>query len=256
MKIVLPHLLFLIVVAFTASANLSAQPLRILSTEFSPYSYLKDNELSGLSTDVVLKALDDAEIKYQDIEVYPWSRSYKLAQSSDNSLIFSIARTPQREGLFLWGGKIAPYKVNLYRLRTRNDIQVDSLEMAKSYLSVGEYNDVKWQYLLSQGFEENRNIFTAANPQIALNMLVHKRADLMPFSAFAVTKMLKDNGLNENLLVPVLTLNDISYELYAAFNVNTDPKIVSAFRQSLDNLHQSGWIERRWNAFEAEFLVE
>lgn len=255
-KLIMIKSLFSFLSLMLLSINLLADPLRIFSTEFAPYSYIENEKLAGLSANVVFETLKNANIEYSDIEVYPWSRSYKLVQVKKNSLIFSIARTEQRENMFLWAGKIAPYKVNLYRLRSRDDIEVTSLESAKAYLSVGEYNDVKWQYLINQGFEENNHIFTAANPKIALNMLVAGRADLMPFSAFAVTQMLKENNYPEDLLVPVLTLEDISYELYAAFNLESDETLVAAFKESLEALHQSGWIANRFDEFEAEHLVE
>jgi polar amino acid transport system substrate-binding protein len=45
------------------------------------------------------------------MEVYPWVRAYKMAQTTPNVMLFSILLNPQRENLFKWVGALHPFQV-------------------------------------------------------------------------------------------------------------------------------------------------
>ncbi|MEI8631015.1 hypothetical protein P4S72_00655 [Vibrio sp. PP-XX7] len=77
-----------------------------------------------------------------------------MALDEKDILIYSIARTKERESLFKWVGPIAPYNVYLFKLKARSDIIVNTLEDVKKYRIGGAYQDVKQLYLVSQGIKK------------------------------------------------------------------------------------------------------
>ncbi len=214
--------------------------LTIVTTDFPPYSFEAFDQPAGLSTEVVLAMLREAGLPYQRPLIQPWARTYNAAKKGKNTLIYSIARSPEREHLFHWIGKVAPYEIYLYKLRSRGDVQVDSLAQAKHYVVGGEYEDIKQAYLVKQGFTVGKNLQLAADDTINLRKLFAGRIDLLPFNTLSLPYVLNKEERPLSALEPVLQLDDISYDLYLAMSINSDPRLVSKLKQALQTLHSNG----------------
>ena len=63
-----------------------------------------------------------------DIQVQPWIRAMRSASEANNTVLFSLARLPEREALFQWVGPISERRIVIYRLKRRSDIRFSSLE--------------------------------------------------------------------------------------------------------------------------------
>jgi len=86
-----------LLVCLGSAAN--AQHLRVVTENWPPYNFFNQNDqIVGSSTEVVRAVLEKAGFSYS-IEVYPWARSYSIAQNNSNVLIYTILRTPFRENL-------------------------------------------------------------------------------------------------------------------------------------------------------------
>jgi len=91
----------LLVIALASGLAAHGAGLRLLTEEAPPNNYIKDGKLTGLAVEVVqeiMRRTGDAE----PIEMMPWARAYRLAQSGQAGSVglFLTARTPEREGLF------------------------------------------------------------------------------------------------------------------------------------------------------------
>lgn len=101
-------------------------PLKVV-TELSPPNQTRiNNEVMGYSTEIVRLILAAANID-ATIEIYPWARAYKMARSKPNTLIYSLAKTADREPLFHWIGTVAQFKLGFVKLSQRSDIVINSL---------------------------------------------------------------------------------------------------------------------------------
>lgn len=229
--------LFALVTSSLTSAN-DLPAIKVVTTEFPPYSYREHGTFKGTATEVVNRAIEASGLEVSSLRSYPWARTYELARDEPNTLIYSIARTPEREELFHWVGTIAPFHVNLYRLKQRQDVQVQTLEEAKSYLVGGEYQDVKQAYLVKQGFVIGKNIILSPNDENNIRMLFAGRIDLLPFNAATLPIMLEQLGLDPDAVEPVLNLEEISFELYMAFNINTPIEVVERLRTALASIKE------------------
>jgi len=74
----------------------------IMTEELPPYNFIKDNLVHGISADILLQLLEknDISIDRGSIHLFPWPRAYQTVQNVPGSLLFSTARTSQREKLF------------------------------------------------------------------------------------------------------------------------------------------------------------
>lgn len=220
------------------STGVLAERVNIVTTDFPPYSFIQDNKVVGLATEVVTEALHAADLNYNPIKILPWARAYSTALNNKNTLIYSIARSTEREPLFHWVGKVAPYRIHLYKLKSRQDIQVNSLEDAKKYVVGGEFADIKQEYLVKKGFIKDKNLRLVAADELNIRMLFAGRIDLIPFNEFSLPIMLEKEGKQVDALEPVLFLEDISYDLYMAFSNHTSPNTVNRLRRALAQIEQ------------------
>ncbi|WLQ12335.1 transporter substrate-binding domain-containing protein [Hahella aquimaris] len=225
------------------SLRVFAADIKVVTTDFPPYSFEENGDVGGMATEVVKAVLAKSGVSISSFRVFPWARAYKLAQTEPNTLIYSIARSPEREPLFKWVGEIAPFRVNLYKLKSRTDINISSLEDAKRYIVGGEYQDIKQGYLVKQGFEVGKNIVLMPEDELNIRMLFAKRIDLIPFSEFSLPIMLKQEGFSPAEVENVLTLDDISYNLYMACSLETPDVTVDSLRRALQTLWDKGEIQ-------------
>jgi len=99
------HILILITFIFiTTLSALQDYKLNISTGELPPYAYLKNNELSGLSVDIVNELKKRVGYKYK-IRNKPWARVIKESHEPD-SMTFPLARVTYREKYYKWIGPI------------------------------------------------------------------------------------------------------------------------------------------------------
>ena len=160
------------------STSLIAQDLiQVVTENLRPLNYLENGEIVGSSTTIVRKVLHEAKLE-ANFQLHPWARSYAMAQRDENTLIYNINRTPAREAKFKWIGLLGAEENNsfLFKLKSNQQIQIQTLEQAKQY-SVGvSLNDVNHEILKSEGF--NR-INTVPELSQSVKMLLRNRIDLI-----------------------------------------------------------------------------
>lgn len=211
----------------TAKAEADLSQIQVITSFYTPYSFKEDGNTQGLAVNQVRRLL--AELDYfPTIKIYPWARAYTTALNTPNTALFSIARTPEREDLFHWVGEIIGFNVILYRDKTRDDIQVNSLSDLKKYKVGALSKDVKGQYLNKKGI----TTIDINNEEAGIKMLQSKRIDLLPMDAHSMEYRLQQNGIPRDTLVPVFPLTDISKPLYIALSKDTAPEIVTAFKEA------------------------
>lgn len=116
----------------TNSTSVFSLEISLVTEEYPPYYYLENNKVIGISAEITGAVSKEARIPYT-ITLYPWARAYAMALHNRNVLIFSLARSPDREDLFKWVGVIASGQFCLFSLKKRTDI------VAKISIKVHKY---------------------------------------------------------------------------------------------------------------------
>lgn len=217
-----------------------AQTIRAV-TETTPYTFLKGDRVEGSATEVVQKTLQSAGLNDVQIKLYPWARSYNMAQKEPNVLIFLIARTPARELQFKWAGEIMKIQYHLYRLRERTEIAVKSLSDARNYTIGVMRDDVRQQYLQSKGFQR---LALSAQSIENFNRLINRQVDLVPLTEDDAMSLCMQAAFDCAHLEKVLTLDEASTGLYMAYSLSTDDSIVTKTRTAFDKLKSDGTVRR------------
>lgn len=220
------------------SVEAKALTLKAVTTEFPPYQILSGEEVRGISTDIVKNVVELAGFK-AEFKGYPWARAYRIAQKEDNVIIYSMARTPEREKLFKWVGTIVPYNVYFWKLRKRTDVSVKSLEDAKRYAVGGTTDDIKAIELIKFGFLPGKNLEMATSDEVNIRKLFAGRITLMPYDEISFINRVTRAGYDFTKTEKLIRMDTISHDLYIAVSLQTSDDVVKKLSASLESFKKT-----------------
>ncbi|SCA55143.1 putative ABC-type amino acid transport/signal transduction systems, periplasmic component/domain [Candidatus Terasakiella magnetica] len=235
-------LLAFILFSFNAQANSS---LMIMTEEFAPYQFYEENDgtrqFKGISLEVV-QALQK-EVGNQDpIKVLPWNRALKLLAKKKNALLFSTARTPERENKYKWVGPLASLEMVFFK-RSDSDISLNSLDEARTLNKIGVTKNVATHEILRNMGFTNLDVMESGADEKNLKRLIKKRVDVWPTVYYAGTYSAKKMGVLEKIQA-IPNVKIMSGHLYIAFNKAVDDKIIHQWQLALDSLRTKGVIDQ------------
>lgn len=214
-------------------------------TEASSFTYLQAGKVAGPASEVVEASLQRAGLADYRLDLYPWARAYDMALQEPNVLIYLIARTPAREASFKWAGEFMRIDYHLYKLRERKDVVVTRLQDAKNY-SIGVMrDDVRQQYLQSQGF--TRLVVSAQNSD-NFKKLLNRQVELVPLPEQDAALLCEEAHIDISSLEKIHTLDALSMGLYMAYSRATPDAIVERTRAAFDKLKADGSVARLMGA--------
>lgn len=227
----------------TLSMAVSAwgQSITVVTEEYPPYNFQDTarNKISGMGTEVVEEILKRTKLDYK-LGIYPWARAYQMAQDAPNVLIYSIGRNEKRETLFKWADVIAPYDVYLYRLKSRPEVKVSTVDDIKHYKIGAVRDDVRAQYLEKAAVALDLVIEDSANAK----KLASQRIDLFPIDELAMVALYKREGLDPRSVVKAFKLEALSAGLYMAFSKQTSDELVRKCKVALADIRKDGTFEK------------
>lgn len=217
------------------SAGAAGATLQVV-TEDSSYSSLNNGKVVGTASAIVEQTLSLAGVTDYHMALYPWARSYDMARLEANVLIYPIIRSPEREALFHWVGKLDQVTPMFYKMRERRDVTVHSLQDARNYTVGVVRNDARQEYLESRAFK--RMVVSATNVD-NLRKLVSGQVALLPMPEREAREQCRVLNIAYEDLESVYTLDELSNGLYVALSLSTPvetvQRITSAFAQLKDN---------------------
>lgn len=224
------NLLFIIYLLFISLAQGSENELEVVTEDWPPF-IIKGEEVSGVVTKNIREILAKTDIKYS-INIYPWARSFHLAKSNPNILIYSILRTKQREAKFNW---ICPiYKstsIHAYKL-TSNEININSLESIRTGVVGVMRGDHGYSFLVQEGFKEGVNLDLSSNEEINLKKLITGRVDVVIQAKESLNYRLKSIGVEGLDMVSGLVIGEgKSVEHCMALSLGTKPETINKIRK-------------------------
>jgi polar amino acid transport system substrate-binding protein len=242
--------LLLALLACCASPVMAGDEIRIVTEELPPFNMTQDGRLTGMSTEVVQAVLKEVGMQ-ASIQSMPWARAYDIALNSENVLIYSILRTPQRDKLFKWVGVIAPTHWYLYSKPDRN-IRLASLDDARKYQIATVKEDAGEQYLVSKGFVVGKNLQSNNKYEYNYEKFKAGRVDLWITIEVNARYLMRQAGDDPNkTAVRALSLPDLGSNdgLNMAFGPKTPDALVERFRKGLETIRRNGTydaIVKKW----------
>lgn len=224
--------------------NAKAEEIKVVTEYLTPYQIKNpDNSLGGFSTDIIQAIFKEAK-KEPKFIVLPWARAYEVAKSEKNVLIFSIARTKEREKLFQWLGSLANERLYFWGLKTQFQTSISDEEQLKQYkIAIARYSNVD-DYLINNNFKQ---IYKLSKEEQNIQMLFKGRADLIVSSEMTLKHKSKNLDFDFNKMIKVKEFTDLNNNLSLAINLNSDADLVHEFQLAYEAVKSRGVIESIYN---------
>ncbi len=213
--------------------------VRVVTSHVPPFSYEENDEVKGLSTEVVQAILKELGIN-KEILIFPWARAYLHATTQPNTLIYLIDRLPDRESQFKWVGTITPIESYLYKLKSRSDIQITQFSDVLPYEIGVLKEDAGHQYLQMR---RAPNLQTVAELDQNIKKLAKGRIDLMLAAESSFVSAVESMKLNLDDFEKVFHVDELSVDGYLAFSQETPNLVVTQFQEALARIKARGEYE-------------
>lgn len=217
---------------FSLTKACFAETISVVTEEAYPLQYKNDGKLTGPATEIIKQVLKKAQLDYT-VKVLPWANAYHQALNQKNTLIFSIARTKQREHRFIWIGYLTSLHYHLYGLEHGPYDKKMSIGELKSARIGAIRNSATYQELITQNFT---NIHTVIQGKQMIDMLQHKRIDLFPANKPSFNAYCQYYQNRCHTIKPLQELNIPETKLYFALSKQTPKHIVERIKLAYQQL--------------------
>ena len=205
--------------------------VRFYTEEYYPMNFLQNETPAGISVDILNAVFDRLNIPHSDSQVSlgPWEEGYETTLRENGTALFSMARSPEREKLFLWAGPVYEESVVIFSTADNSDLSRDE---DWSGLRIGAIrDDIAALDLERMGFQ---NIVYASDAKTLIAALEGGTIDGWAYAKGPGFNLISRYASDPENISPVLPLED--HEYYYGFNLNTPLQVVQEFQNTLDQL--------------------
>ncbi len=212
--------------------------LRGLTENLAPLNYLGEAGPAGFSVELLRGMAREAQLRLE-IEVQPWVRAVRAAAEMRDSVLFSLARLPERESQYQWVGPISERRILIYRLSKRSELNFTGLnQLQGSRLGVVRESAAGKQ-LLALGLKPDEEMEWAQDDASNLRKLLASRMEYLVMLDWAAAWQLRQHKLPYSALTPVFEL-DTRLAYWYGLHPNADPLIRQRLQAALDTLKRDG----------------
>jgi len=210
--------------------------LTIITEDWAPLNYLENDSIKGPAVDVV-RAIQNRINDMNKLIVLPWKRGYTYTLEKENQVLFSVARTAERESLFKWVGPIATNTFFLYAKKD-SPIKLNTLDDAKHYSIGVQRGGITGDILRVRGFS---NLQEVTSSRQNAGKLLRNRIDFMVESNATFLQTMKNFKMNKNDFKDMFVIEKLF--MYIAFSKSTSDEVILKWQNAYDTLYETGLIE-------------
>jgi polar amino acid transport system substrate-binding protein len=237
MRLKFIRLFFLFFLSISLPTVVFAEGVIVVTENFPPYNYEHEGKIVGLSTDIVKRIMNETGLDYK-IELLPWDRAYRMALNQDNVLIYTTARTAERENLFHW---IALLGEAEFYLMGRSEEHYEGLSLPqlidKGYKATCVHDDAACGLLKDAGFDEEH--IEVVRPNSEILMVLFKKADFFVADPVELGYRLQQLGISDQKVKKVLKIHK-GYGYYLAAGKLLKSEILVRIKIAYDRLKAKG----------------
>jgi len=219
--------------------DITGKDLRIICENIRPYSYIEDDQLKGISSEIVGSIMYQMGLEEMTVEIADeWDQAYSLLKTSDNVALFTTDLTANRKDDFQWVGPITIFANGFVGLQS-GSYDISSINEAKDLPSVGVVTGYSTTETLEKKDFENLVYF--ATLAEAINALYAGTVS----TVFDITNSIRATaiaaGRDHAQLIDLY--NYSTTQGYIAFSQGVSPKLVASWQEKLDELKENGTVQ-------------
>lgn len=203
---------------------LFSKEFHLYTEQMPPYNLMQNGEVKGVATLFLKQVMQEygTFIDTKKIRLLTWSRAYEEALKDEQSILYSVAKTPQREELFQWVGPIDTMQIGLIAKKSRA-IKIDSPKDLNNY-KIGTMPRTATEDILKELGVMDENLDRFSHIESQLKKLEANRVDMVAFSYQAMEYLLHKLGFNQEEYELVYTLKKV--DLYYAFHKKSNEQMI------------------------------
>jgi len=208
--------------------------LTYLTEEWAPFNYLEDGKAAGISVEILQAIFGNIGVNRtaSDVRIVPLAEGLRAARNDTGTVLFSIARTPEREPFYQWVGPFTGASFVLFAPTERN-IAIAAPEDLNRY-RIGVVEDsVQNDLLLELGVNASA-LVSGETPEDLLSMLEEGEIDLWATGDLAGRHQMALTAGDPNAYEAVYALGE--RDLYYVFSRDVPAVLVGAFGQALETV--------------------
>ncbi|MEG3767256.1 substrate-binding periplasmic protein [Alteromonas sp. 14N.309.X.WAT.G.H12] len=220
------------------SVAIYGQELTVVTEASPPYHYLDENgNVAGEATEKVRNIITQANLT-GDFRLYPWARAYDRAARDPNTLIYSMAKTKERDKLFFWIAKVSQFNLAVVGL-THRQSKEDFGDIYQNNTFAVQRDDISYRWLIDKGLREKKQLLVCADIHCSWNYLLRGVVDFIIEDPALIAGTAKEIGVDPGALKTYLKIPELSVEGYLAVNKNMAPAVVAKLREAAQQLGYS-----------------
>lgn len=212
----------------------SAKNLTYITEQYPPFNFQENGKLQGISIDLLEKMWErmGVDLNRSVIKILPWTEGYQKVLDEKDTVLFAMARSPQREQLFKWAGGIGPFRTVIFAKKDRN-IRIVSPEDLKKFKIGAIRDDNAIQMLSDKGVNKEDLIIENTSTPI-IDMLENGSLDAWAHGEIAGIWLIQQSGNNASDFALPYVIGQT--DAYYGFNKETPDTIVQSFQNAIDNI--------------------
>jgi polar amino acid transport system substrate-binding protein len=202
-----------------------------LTEEYPPLNTGADGTVEGIAPDLLRAVFGQINLTLREdqLRLTAWPDAYRTALERNETVVFSTARTPDRENFFQWAGPVARLQYVVLADRNRTVVGDD---LAR-YRIATIRDDSAATYLRDAGVPESAVLYET-DAAALVDAVRDGRADAIAYPLITIRTLLARQGLDPNRFEVVRTLGE--RDMYFAFNRNVSPITVQAVNLGIAEL--------------------
>ncbi|MDC5818598.1 transporter substrate-binding domain-containing protein [Vibrio europaeus] len=220
-----------------------AEPIQLdlYTQEFPPLQVQVDQQAEGYVVKFVEAVVEHASqslpMEVANVHFAPWKRAIRNTQENENTLFFSLSRTPSRELEYQWIGPVSPYEVAIYRHFDGPNVSPNSFQDLKNFSFAAQTASNFEEMAREEGFT---NIIPVNYGKVAIKLLRAHRVDFAPLVTSSYHYRMEQYGYDPKEFVEVVKVDKLCKELWLVTGNKTSQQVVEALRDSFYELKNQG----------------
>lgn len=208
----------------------------IIFTETSPpYQFQSGDMVDGIATERVRKIVERAGLQ-AEIKLYPWARAMINVERSTRALIYSMAKTPERENKFHWIAPVAQFNLSVLTLASRDDINLDEKLNLSGLSAAAQRGDIAETWLKARGFTEGNNLLLCADILCSWHQLKLGTVDFIIEDPNLISSTADLVGLTSEAIKVEQAIPQLTIVAYLAANGEMEPQLVERLQSAAKEL--------------------
>lgn len=212
-----------------AAGDIRMGDLKYVTEQYYPYNFHDGETVRGISAELLRMVWERLGEPERPISLLPWARAYEEALLEPGTVIFSMARTAERENLFRWACPIDTVRFVLFA-KAETGLAIHQTKDMEGMRVGTVRGDVAEQALRAMNLAVH--IEPVADMEYNLKKLEAGRLDMVAYEERSMRRLLADRGMDPEAFEPVFLLKATS--ICYAFHKSTPMALVERFQEALD----------------------